>query len=1060
MSRQLLFTAVACGLAACVLIATLVLSPAVSKPEIKERPILDPNAKFQPGPDPSNSTVATPQTITPSGVVERYTVRRFNEARQQLTILSGEKARPKPNGVVEIEKIIAHIHLIPGRRVVEIQAPRGMLVAPDNIPESGTLTGGVIITLYESPENQIVQLAPDSPDASLRLYLDDEVKFDLELGTVESQGPIHLTSPRVDFQGTGLSLIYNERRRRINRLEISQGKTMRFNPKAGRELTSSTSGKSDKNRSLIADYYKATLHDQVQVDAQQATIKTKMMEILFSLENRNQSEAPVKEIGWSPFQVSQRVLAAAWATSSASAVSTQTAPTTAVKPTSRSMMKPSVEDVTIAWQGVLLMEPLDVAPPELAGPDDTMITLIEDVEIVSAQKETITAQRVDYLSSAARVRVYGDTLTPALIQAPQLGKLQVIDFVVHQNEGTGKITGPGSIVTLASPLDKPETTRGKLPQGLSLKWNEGADFTFHVKKTAEKKAHDAEAPAQVEADNLAKRNTNPTLNPVAKLDALKHAVFHGTVKVEHPQVDLRTDKLSIAMAEPAQGKQDPQEIIATGHVNATARSSGEQPPLDLETDELTIRFTSDGKSKAQPTQLVASGNVKTKQGERRLSAGTLDVALVESKATADGKPGSDRLTIERLLAQKDVQVTASSPPMLVKADKLDGNAVTGNLHLYGTGEVPAFVQRESNTLTGKHITLRESDQYVTVDGPGEATFTAASGPVKAGEVASPPQHLKVNWLHSMDFNNTTGHANFHGQVVAGSDRGVDITRFQSSDLSLEIDPLSPEQTKGNKQGLGALIGTKEDAEKPAKTPQATAAKAKQPDRQIRKMVAKEKVVFEAEQWTDRVDGKLGTRFRLTGPLLNFDNTTGKLTVTGAGTMQIEDYRAKEKAKAITTDEKPASPVAFVGQGVTLFLWQSSLVIDANHNDVRMDKEVKMIQQPATGSEIIMQCNQLIADFQSTGGLNSWLTGQAGQPKLDNVTAAGNLSIFYQKQTVRGDQLYYTSNKQMAIISAEDGRMAELDTETTTLPARQFRWFLDKDRIVAEEPGAVRTKVGN
>ncbi len=1058
MSRQLLFTTAACALAACVLIATLVFSPGVSTPEKTDRPILDPNAKFQTGPDPSKSTVVTPQTITPSGVVERYHVRRYNEARKQLTILSGEKARPKPNGIVDIEKIIAHIHLIPGRRVVEIKAPRGSLIAPDNIPESGTLAGGVIITLYESPEDKLVDLAPDSSDASLRLFLDDEVKFDLELGTVESEGIVHLTTSRVDFQGTGLSLIYNERRRRINRLEIAQGKTMRFNPKAGRELKPEAGAKDDKNRSLIADYYKATLDTQVRIDAQQAKIQSKKMEILFSLENRSEREEPVREIGRSIPSFSPRLGGGNSPTSARSSITTQSA-TIAANP-SRSMMKPSPDDVIIHWDGTLLMEPLDEPPAELAGPDDTMITLIDEVQVQSARKETISAQRVEYLSSAARVRIFGDTLTPASIQAPELGRLQAIDFVIHQNEGVGRITGPGSITANASAIATPagQADQGKLPEGLLVQWNEGADFSFHVVKPVVAEDGDAKTDAP-----KARKNTNPTLNPVARLDALKDAVFHGVVKVEHPQFDLLTDRLSVAMTQPAQGRQDPQEIIAKGGVNATARGSRDQPPLDLETDELTIRFTGDGKSKAQPVRLLAAGGVKTKQGGRGLASQTLDVALAPAKQTAADDRQTDRLAIERLLAQTEVEVTAQSPAMMVKADKLDGNAVTGILHLYGDAATPAVVEREGNTLTGQHITLRESDQFVTVQGPGQATFIAAGEPARAGGAPSPQQRLKVNWLHSMDFNNTTGHANFRGQVVSDSDRGVDITRFQSAELALEIDPLNPDEIKEKKQGLQGLIEGDAKAKTPA-APAATeptkdAAKARQPDRQIRRMVAKEKVVFEAEQWADRVGGRLGTRFRLTGPQLNFDNTTGKLTVTGAGTMQIEDYRAKERAREKPADAKAASPVAFVGQGVTLFLWRSSLVIDANHNDVRMDKDVKMIQQPATGSEIIMQCNQLIADFQSTGGLNSWLTGKAGQPRLDNVTAAGNLVILYQKQTVRGDQLYYTGNKQMAIISAEAGRMCELDTEQTTLPARQFRWFLDRDRIVAEEPGAVRTKVG-
>lgn len=1069
MSRQLVFTAAACALAACVLVATLVFSPSLPTPERTQRPILDPNAKFQPGPDPLANTNKPGTTITPSGVVEKYYVRRYNDAKKQLTILSGEKARPRPNGVVDIEQIIAHIHLIPGRRVLEIKGPRGTLVAPDNNPESGTLTGGVVITLYESPEDKLVQLGTASPHASLKLFLDETVNFNIELGTVESDGPVHLTTQRVDFQGKGLNLIYNERRRRINRLEIAHGDTMRFNPKAGTDFTQKDpkDKKDTKTTGKNADFYRALFESKVQVQTAEAVIDAGRMEILFSLENRSESEAEVKELG--VLDVDPRDPSS----SSFTSRTTQLTTPTENSPASRSMMKPSAEDVVIKWTGSLLMEPLAESPAELSGADDTMITLSERVKIKSAKNETITAERVDYLSSAARVRVYGDTLAPAVIESPRFGRLHVIDLVIAQNEGTGKITGPGAIVATAEAAlapgaqvtadGKPVVIEGetKLPPGLTLAWNEGADLTFHPKAPPAKKPENP-------VENA--RNQNPTLNPTAKLDALKEAIFHGSIKVEHPQFDLLADRLAIEMKEPAKGQQEPQLIQATGHVAATARGQSGQAPLEIETKDLAITFAPSAKGKAMPRRMLATGDVKTHQAGKRLAAGLLDVTFGEAAKKPDAtepqpKNSTDRMAIERLLAEQDAKITIESPRTQITAQRIEGDSLKGVMQLFGTAEVPARVEREDDSLTGKHITFQEADQFITVSGPGAAEFITQGEAAKPNAPAPPPQRLKINWLHAMDFNNRTGLANFHGQVVAGSDRGVDVSRFQSSDLTLELDPLDPRQKQPDLKGIFAPDEKAKTVTPPAAVTapvDADAKKDKAPARMVRKMTATEKVVFEAEQWADRVGGKLGTRFRLTGPLLTFDNVTGKLIVTGAGTMQIEDYRAKGKAddaKAAAKKADPASPVAFVGQGVTLFLWQSSLSIDANHNDVRMDKEVKMIQQPAGGSEIIMRCNQLIADFQSTGGLNSWLTGKAGEPKIDNVTAAGSLVIMYQKQTIRGDQLYYTSNKQMAIISAEEGKMAELDTEQATLPARQFRWFLDKDRIVAEEPGAVRTKAG-
>jgi hypothetical protein len=86
-------------------------------------------------------------------------------------------------------------------------------------------------------------------------------------------------------------------------------------------------------------------------------------------------------------------------------------------------------------------------------------------------------------------------------------------------------------------------------------------------------------------------------------------------------------------------------------------------------------------------------------------------------------------------------------------------------------------------------------------------------------------------------------------------------------------------------------------------------------------------------------------------------------------MQIEDYRVEKKAvdaKAVDTKAAgTAKEVAFVGKGVTLFLWQKQLTLDAKRNDVRMDENVRMVQLPL-GSEqdVRMECSQLVADFKS------------------------------------------------------------------------------------------------
>jgi len=1153
MSRSFIITASALAVAVGVLLFTIFFSPPVADPVKRDRPLADPTRKFNPLEKDKGDTF---DNVAPSGVVEKYYVRKFSEERQQLTVLSGERALPRPNGVIDIEGITAHIHLIPGRRVVEIKGPRGTLVAPDNNPESGVLTGGVVLTLFESQGEQPVKLTADSPDVKLRMYLDEAVKFDLVLGFVESDGPVHLTMPRADFRGTGLNLIYNEKRRRINRLEILQGREMRFNPNAAGSAEAQANDAKTKPQTegpeavdvREPDYYRATFENNVNVRTADAVIDSQRLEVVFSMENSKASgegaAVGFKENGRYPDDSADLIIGFG----GGEATSARTArATAAASEAERSLMPVSADDVIVHWTGTLLVEPLEEKPDEMEGPRDTLLVLEKAVKVRSVRGETIAAERVEYLSSAARVHVIGEALTPAVIESPEFGRLHVLDLVLHQKRGVGQITGPGGIVAAADapPAVKtvtadgkavaPNATNrtvetgvappraadaGKLPPGVSVSWTDGAELTFHVKEETDKSAKAAGAkttdkPSEQGLSVPPKAAAPPgtatatatgrtTISPTASIDALKEAAFHGGVQVEHAQFDLASDHLLIAMSPPTKQKQEPQLVKASGHVQATARGDAKQPAMDIQAGDMEITFAADSKGKPQPARMVATERVKASQPGRVLTAGSLDVKLVEAaeKVAADVKGSAQpqaaadtRMTVKHMLAERDATVTLDNPRTVVTGVRLEAEADKGLLQIFGDARRPARVERADDSLTGMHITLRESDQFVTVPGAGSAEFVTRStprvDPPKPGAAPAapaapaqlgppePPQRLKITWTTAMDFNNTTGVAHFYGNVDAGSERGVDLSRFKAGELTLELDPADPKDLRP----VGSAVRTDAAAAKPAtdvenennaaakavRTADPTAAPKndKPPARNIRKLLAQHKVVFEAEKWDDKAGGKLATRFRLTGPILTFDNTTEKLDVFGPGTMQMEDYRAKDKAKESATAASPAaaapgapaSPVAFVGKGITLFLWSGAMSIDANHNDVRMEKEVRMLQQPAAGADIHMQCNQLIADFQSTGGLNSWLTGKANEPKLDNVTANGKLVIIYQKQTVRGDQLHYTGAKQMAVISAEPGSMCELDTEQTTLPARQFRWMLEKDRIIAEEPGAVRTKSG-
>ncbi|MFA9479772.1 hypothetical protein ACERK3_15910 [Phycisphaerales bacterium AB-hyl4] len=152
---------------------------------------------------------------------------RFRDGRRD-TLLFYDRVTPQPHGILDVEQPIAQIYFS-AEQVLEIRADACTFIAPENQPRGGAFRGNVVVTLFETDDGSPV--AFDNPDhIQLRTYL-DEATFDLDLGQLESDSDVELVGREVAFRGTGLSMIYNELRRRIERLEIARGEMLRFTPR-------------------------------------------------------------------------------------------------------------------------------------------------------------------------------------------------------------------------------------------------------------------------------------------------------------------------------------------------------------------------------------------------------------------------------------------------------------------------------------------------------------------------------------------------------------------------------------------------------------------------------------------------------------------------------------------------------------------------------------------------------------------------------------------------------------------------------------------------------------
>ncbi len=699
----------------------------------------DPGLRY----DPAHAPTAFPEQA--GGLTTRtatlnsaggYVYERVNERGQVMRVF-GETFEPKAQFVSKIGKPGAEIFLTP-RRVIRVTADQGSIYAPENQPQSGQLEGNVKLVLLEGPADRPVDLLHPTRDVKLRVTFDEPVKFDVGLGQLDSPGRVLLEAAGVSFDGSGLTLIYNEKRSRIDRMEIARGRSMRFRPTAQHRRAARGAGESQpataqkEQADHPVQFYRARFDRRVRVTGGDIdSLEADQLAVVFSLGRGQDEDQLMQDLASDP------------ATEAKSA--TATAPDASDRPT-------DLEEIELTWSGSLLVEPQDAAPPDVTEPSDVLVTFLgRPTRIAMRGGEVVTAPSLDYAVATGRLRAVGSDTQPVVLDAPGLGVLESPRLEIVQDEALGQLAGPGRLYahaqqTLTDRLDPAAITRaGGLPRGYEMTWQHRVDLTFH-------RTHDA-----------------------SQLAALKGASFRGDVAVSHPQFRIRSDLLAINLQDPKDGPQTLRQIDASGGVAVTTSQVGEQPPLDLTCQTLRVSLDPDESGRLQPSRLTARGDVKGKQPGRALTAGQLDVMLGRGESDND-------VAIRGVEATQGVAITLDDPKLSVTAARLTGDAAN-QLELFGDDTSPAILQREEGSLRGRHVVLNQNSRVIHVMGPGRFAFRSTPR-----HEQDEPFDSTITWQKNMSFDHRSGQARFIGEALASGVSGLSTLRVESDELAAEFIP--------------------------------------------------------------------------------------------------------------------------------------------------------------------------------------------------------------------------------------------------------------------------------
>jgi hypothetical protein len=731
-----------------------------------------------------------------------------------------------PAGWLQMAKPEAEFYLNDGR-VVTLSGDTALAYAPNRALESGTLTGNVVIQMFQEPDDPTADFRDGDAIVTVTTQ---EGSFDNILGEVRCDGWINLEHERISAPGRSLRVFMNDQEDSV-RLELEHvdyvsirtppdEQVIGVAPSNASDKRQGTKDKTkssdrptraDKKKSATegspsaapVQFYELTLHDSVLVrqgpPTAQRTVTGDRLRIMFSPDS--QDLGPTLAIA--P-RMDRTIGSPTVPILVSLAIGTLNPPTDVPEPR---------EDLTvITCTGSLTIEPMRDTSRNLESSEDAMLTIDGNPVLLTDAGEDAFAMcgELRYHALDEMVELIGSPSSPIEVDSPQfVGGGQ--HFFLSQARGIGGFTGAGWIEPLDDAPQEQATATNDILVDMRITWTEGVDLEF---------------------DNASDDDAAGTL---------RRATFNGNVEVLSPEGTIACQHLDLTLKPGSNGEPTPDTMVGTGDVKVS------NPDQTLWADNLLVTFrdsleTETPTDDEQPDALLGSNaNVKS------LSAnGNVQVLLADgSRAFADKLKGD---------AEQEVVLLTGSD-VVIAADKL-------------------LIDQ------GSSVELRRRDGKASWSGPGQARIF--SDPIRVDEdrrIERPkvdnethPPRVKARWNEGMTYNNVVndgaGRLVLQGRVDAHSEPSpTELSHMSGASLILDFAHADPDSKPVDSTGLDGLEGG---------------------ERTLARMVAQGEAQLENRTWAtdERLD--VPRVFSVAGEHIDYDNRTRDANVYGAGEMLIRD----------------------------------------------------------------------------------------------------------------------------------------------------------------------------
>ncbi len=909
-----------------------------------------------------------------------------NERGEAVQEFGWESLDPLEAGRFDVTNPKARFYLTSGE-TVSVEAARARVHRPGTAqtPETGTFFGGVVVRIYES------RVAADSPSVPPIAILETEsIDFDFTIGRLATRQRVFLTSRRVEFEGTGLDLLYNQVSQRIEKLTIERGQQLLYILEPLADPTAVSAGRVNSRRAgpqtevrfqaaairqpaaEVAldrdaidppreDFYRIKFGGQVSVRQHTRVIHSDDLTALVQLLD---GKLPLEDAptitkrttptprtsdgpGLVPLPSHPAAILSALALGQMAddpAASVEPAPASR-----QSLLLPHEEEklLRINWAGPMSVRPMDEKPVELAADTAHIHFAGKPVQLRDEDAENeAQCGSMEYFATQRIVSMHRSLQHQVTMRDGNGSVVEGPEFELSLDTGLGRIVGAGSALQ-----GQGDQALGAAPAGMRLDWSDRLLVQFDVVGES--------------------------------LRDLREAICEGGVEVHHNDFHLTGDWLRLQLDSTGESEQlQPRRLSAQGSVHGMVYGSGE-----LRCDEVDAELEPHPVSgDAFPTHIEARGNVVGADDlGRTLLAARAEMGLEPAPEDAE----DDEPRLARFLAW-------GLPEQLIQIDNGEGLTAEGlELLVEDEGAVltlrgePALARRDGATVRGPELRIDEETDLLVIEGAGDLEYDAA--------LAGAPRHrreeprrdrLQARWQEKLIYDGQANVIRCLGEVSSRYEPSpTEVNLLDCDDLSIAL----ADNARLDNAGASMESG-------------------------LRRLDAEGNASMEHRRYLSPAKQQLDRLLYIAGQRLDYDNLAERLHVPTAGQLVVADERRYREAVA---DDGTQESLTALDVGRATFTWQGEMTFEPNRGAFEMQRHVTMRHREQAESELFtLECQALTATttpFVLAGG-----GGDARKAELLRVIAEQAVYAEYGDRMLIADRIDYDAPVHLLTASAVPG----------------------------------------